>query len=739
MKELKRNRNACKTKAVFTKLIAVKKWPLFLKIIFFILILILCFDIVLKCIPSKKLNEFCSRQYSTRIYDRNGILLQVIPLGDGLRREYIPLKKIQKSVIKAFLEAEDKNFYAHPGIDLLSVARAYSQNKQAGRIVSGASTITMQLVRIIYPRDKNTAVTVKTKIAEMFKAFYLEAKFSKKEILELYLNNVPFGFQAEGIATAARTFFGTDVASLSDAQIKTLAQIPRRPSEYAPERNYVYPQLCPHFVNYVLGEYRKNNIALPDEIHLSIDSELNEQVSSAIQRKIMEYQEARIHNGAAFVINNHTGEIITWVGNGNFYDEHGGQIDGVTVRNQPGSSMKPFLYALGLERGFAPATVLPDIPMDFGGEKVYVPLNFNNRYNGPVRYRIALASSLNIPAVYLLYRIGVNDYMEKLSQLQFDSLEGERGSTGLSIALGSSEVTLYEMVHAFSVFANDGYMNKVTFEKQKPSLSDTRSFTKVYESDTARIICNMLSDDSARELGFGHSKTFSTQYDSMFKTGTSNQFQNIIALGATTEFTAGVWMGNFEGETVVRQTGSSIPASIVRQILDELTAEYGAGSFLQPQTYEKKRICVLSGMSAGENCPSVTEEYVLKENKEEQICTWHNKSNGHVQITYPSEYQHWASGQNMSGNISTGSSLLQIIYPTNGASFVYDSSIPQSQQMLRVQATGGSSNRAQLFVDDIFFGEAEGRLYWNVPLERGRHTLRVECNGEQTEIYFAVF
>lgn len=714
----------------------LKKIPRWVKIIFLIIIFLLSVRIIIAVIPSKKINAFVNRQYSTRIYDRNGILLNVVPLGQGLRREFIPLKEIPVSVQKAFINAEDKNFYLHPGVDLFSIARAYSQNKKAGRIVSGASTITMQLVRMIYPRETKP-VTVKLKIEEMFKAFLLEIKFSKKQILELYLNNVPFGFQTEGIASAARTFFGEDIKSLSAKQIETLSQIPRRPSDYAPVREYVYPQFCPHFVNYVIAEYKNKNISLPVELHLSIDSSLNEYASEEIQRKIMEYQEARIHNGAAFVINNRTGEIIVWVGNGSFEDEHGGQIDGVLVKNQPGSSMKPFLYALGLEHGFKPTSVLPDIPMDFGGEKVYVPLNFNDRYNGPVRYRVALASSLNIPAVYLLYHIGVSNYMEKLSELKFSSLEGQRSSTGLSIALGSSEVTLYEMVHAFSVFTRDGTVGELTFEKKKNSFVCKQS-NRIYSADTARILCDFLSDKNARELGFGHAKVFSTPYPCIFKTGTSNQFQNIIALGSTTEFTAGVWMGNFEGETVIRQTGSSIPAAIVRDLLDSLTEEYGAKEFLQPVSYSKENICVLSGFSPVEECTSITKEFVSNGKEKNPSCTWHTNVNGKTQINYPTEYQHWASGKNMAGTILFSNSPLEILYPTNGASFLYDPAIPEENQMLRVQAAGGSSDTAELFVDGISFGQIKNRFYWNIPLTKGMHSIKAVCNEEVCEIFITV-
>jgi len=749
----------------------VKKTPRWVKTALLILATLFAIRAALFLIPYKNLKTFTSKQNSTRFYDRNGVLLQVLPLEQGLRREYLPLKEIPVSVQQSFIQAEDKNFYIHPGVDFISIVRAAAQNKKQGRIVSGASTITMQLVRLINPREKNQLVTLKIKFLEMCSAIHLDAKLSKKKILELYLNNVPFGFQTEGVASASRTFYGTEVASLSEEQIKELSQIPRRPSEYAPEKKYVYAQKCPHFINYVTSQYKNKNEILPNSLRLSIDSELVANIENSIQQKLNDYKNARIQNGSAFVINNHTGEIFAWVGNGNFYDEHGGQIDGVLVRNQPGSSMKPFLYAEALdltiakpsEYNFYPTTILPDIPQDFGSSKVYVPLNFNNRYNGPVRFRVALASSLNIPAVYLLYNIGVTQYMSLLSELGFSSLDGERGSTGLSIALGSSEVTLYEMVHAFSVFPNDGNLLNINFladdidkkysddnkNKVKIISSAEKLFyknntiqKKVYSSDASRIICDMLSDSSARSLGFGHANVFETKYPCMFKTGTSNQFQNIIALGATTEFTAGVWLGNFEGETVIKQTGSSIPASIVRQILDYLTEQFGAGNFKQPAGFEKQEVCTLSGLSPTDVCPSTTKEYVKKtidgKRGELKKCDYHYKNNSQVQIRYPSEYQHWASGKNMAGTISSDETEINFLYPKDGAEFVFDPTVPQNVQSLRVQAYGGVSSSAELFVDDISFGIKKSTLFWNVPLAKGSHLLRIECGGEEKTISYTV-
>ena len=723
----------------------VRGWA---KALCFLVAVALGLYLALKMLPCPTLRRFMNRQNSTRFYDRNQILLYVLPLENGLRREYVPLKKIPRQLIEEFIAAEDRNFYRHCGIDIASVVRAAMQNRRAGRLVSGASTITMQLVRMLYPR-KTRQVTVPLKMLEMLRALYLEIKLSKNQILELYLNSVPFGFQLEGLGSAARAFYGVNLFSLTEAQMQELARIPRRPAKYAPQKTYVYQKKCPHFVNYVVAQFAQQHKRIPDELCLSVDSVLVERTEKNIQKKLDEYHDARVHNGAALVMNNRTGQILVWVGNASFEDkEHSGEIDGVLVRNQPGSSMKPFLYALALERGFAPNSVLPDIQQDYGGSQVYVPLNFNNRYNGPVRFRVALASSLNIPAVYVLYQVGLDEYLATLASLHFDSLHGQRGTTGLSLALGSGEVTLYEMVRAFSVFVRDGTVfDSLVFTADSVGAGNKNipNTHRVFEADTARILCSMLSDGGARELGFGHAAVFATPYPALFKTGTSNQFQNIIAMGSTSEYTAGVWMGNFEGETVIRQTGSSIPAAIVRDLLDILTEESGAQDFGQPEHFEKQTVCALSGMAITDACAAMAQEYVLKPGSYKSVgvqplqsCTWHSKKNGAVRIHYPSEYQHWASTKNIAGDIAKTDSELSFVYPINHAVFVYDLSIPQQAQMLSVEVVGGSEQAATLFADGQRVGIARGRFVWQIPLTRGTHELTVQCGQEQKSIEYSV-
>ena len=715
-----------------------RKIPVPLLLLLSVLLLVAAAFLTMRLIPSRTLSAFMERQYSSRFYDREGKLLYIMPLGDGLRREYYPLDKMGTNLVQAFIDAEDRGFRRHFGVNLLSLARAALQNGREGRVVSGASTITMQLARIIWPRKGKVTVAVKAK--EALLAVYLEAKLSKDEILELYLKAVPFGQQIEGVGSAARSFFSSEPSSLSPEQCVMLAEIPRRPADSRLGKVFPYPSLCMHFVNHVIAAYKEKDRRIPPAVELAIDSKLNSHAEFLIQKKLEEYKDSRIHNGAAIVLDNRTGEVLVWAGNASFDDDaHSGQIDGVSVRNQPGSSMKPFLYALAMEEGFSPSSVLPDIQQDFGSGGVYVPLNFNNRYNGPVRFRTALASSLNIPAVYLLHEIGLKKYMERLYLLGFGSLKGSEESTGLSLALGASEVTLEEMARAFSVFTNDGLLMEVSYTKAG---ADARvGWKRAYKSDTARVMCDILTDESARSLGFGHASVFDTPYPSIFKTGTSNQFQNIIALGSTTSYTVAVWMGNFEGETVIGETGSSVPARVVRSLLDELTQTGGAASFRQPASYRKARLCALSGLLPAASCPSVVEEYVSKGSKIGS-CTWHYAENGRLKVRYPSEYQHWADSRNFLGNSAQGTGdaegPLTITYPRNGAVFIYDASLPPSVQFLSVTAVGGQEKSASLSLDGQPVGTASQVFSWSVPLSRGTHVLSVTCGTERAVSEFEV-
>lgn len=720
----------------------------------------------LRLLPFPQLDAFMSRPCSTRVYDRNGELLQVLPLEEGLRREWYALDELPPRIAEVFVAAEDERFYRHCGIDFRALVRAAFQNMTQGRTVSGASTITMQLARLVVPRNAGE-VSLGVKFREAWNALRIEAKLDKRRILELYLNSLPFGLQAEGIGSAARTFFGAAPTELTETQVHALAVIPRRPAKYNPLENpaasfeaameigectgfsvtqaqwasafsgkkrFEYPMRLPHFVRHVQNQYRLAGKTMPPEVFLSASAELTEAAEAWVNTQLELHQQARLSHGAAVAIDNLTGEILLWSG-GNFGSGDSGQIDGVTVRNQSGSTMKPFIYAMALESGFAPGDVLADVPMDFGTQEAYVPLNFNNQYNGPVLMRTALASSLNIPAVHLLYRLGVDDYMALLGRLGFESLDGERERSGLSLALGSGEVTLLELVRGFSVFARGGGVPELRAELAPEGLAAAE--TAVFNGDTAAVICDFLSDRRARSLGFGFARVFSTPYPAIFKTGTSNQFQNIIALGSTTRYTVGVWMGNHGGETVVQETGSSVPAAVVRGILDALVQKNpsGAEPFPVPRTYRKAAVCALSGMPPGAACSAVTQEFVPAAGRRgRETCGWHFLRDGAVAVEYPQEYQRWLGGRNSGGGLA-GEGALEILYPADGAVFVYDPSIPAEAQKIRVDCTG-SGDAAELYVDGRLFQKTARPFVWFVPLRPGemRLSVRIPGTGESTGV-----
>ena len=716
-------------------------------------------------IPFESLKEIEQKPFSNVIVDSQENLVQVTALERGARREYTNYKDIPRNVKKIFIKAEDKRFYFHHGTDVIALVKAAAQNSSQKKVVRGGSTITMQLVKMM--NEKND-ISVKRKLHDIFYANVIETKRTKKQILELYLNSLYFGHGATGITSAARTYYGCTIQELNPQQICCLAVIPRNPTMYDPIKNptncaeracqlynkifrkkmsvadfiqfvpgqkYSYPFEAPHYVRYILqnkDEKILKQIEQNHKISLSINLELQHYAQQLLNDALVQAQNSRISNASVLLIDNQTGNPLVWIGNGNFFDEaNNGQIDGILVKNQPGSSMKPFLYALALESKdeqgnylYSPSSILADIPQEFGDAKLYIPSNFNNRYNGPVRFRIALASSLNVPAVYILNSIGVDNYLNKLFELGFDSLRKTGKDADLGLALGAGEVTLKELVQAFSVFTRDG-----------------KDFNgnQIYKQDTARIMCSILSDKAARALGFGYTQTFETDYPAIFKTGTSNQYQNIIALGATKQYTVGVWMGNFNGQTVVGKTGSSLPAWVAKNLLDYVSGDkqnYSALQFDEPQNWTKQKICPLSGMLATPNCRTSVYEY-FRNDESLEYCTWHKIQDNKIQTVYPPEYQQWARTTKPDATIEYNAAPLSIQTPKDNSLFYY-SEFHKEKQAVSVEVFGGPQNTLEIYYDDNFFGTTERPFTFQLPVERGTHTCTVVCGDERQTIRFII-
>jgi penicillin-binding protein 1C len=739
----------------------------FLKAVLIIAVSVLSIKLVLFFLPFKELEQFKNKPYSTVILDRNDNILQTLTTGDGTRREFVPFGKIPELVKDIFIKSEDRRFYIHPGFDPAALTRSLFLNARYKTTVSGASTITMQLARLVNPHPKGLS----GKFFEIVDSMRIEGKLSKKEILELWLNSIPFGYKAEGIQTASKTFFGKTSDKLSPGEILALSVIPRSPAKYNPQINpensveaslkvgkrinfkitedevrkavedvspYQWEFNAPHFVNFI-----KNSGKMPadgrKEFASSLDLVLNKNIESRLKSYIDNYHEFRLTNGAVIVLDNLTGEILGYVGSKDFYSkENSGEIDGVQILNQPGSALKPFLYGLAIDKfGFLPTTVLPDIPTKFGGEEIYIPENFNKRFNGPVRLRVALASSLNIPAVCTVVKIGVKNFALKLTDLGFDSLKDRIDRLGSGIAVGNAEISLYEISRAFATFPREGKKLELTFEKSVKR--EFKEGDRAFGPYASFIISDILSDSKSRTLGFGVTTLFDTPFQAMFKTGTSNQFNNLWALGATRDYTVGVWMGNFSGETVIGRTGSSIPALLCVEILKNMSKNKKPADFRIPDKVKKVQVCSLSGKKLTDNCPAGYYEY-LPENADIQPCDFHSNVGGVLKTFLPPAYSLWLSDRknfrilNEDGRIRKE---LEILTPNDNSVYYYDPSLPPDGQQVKIEAfCRNEKERLDVFINGSFYRSISYPFTFYFPLKRGKFNIRMSgtFDGENINI-----
>ncbi|MDR1025668.1 MAG: transglycosylase domain-containing protein [Treponema sp.] len=765
-----------------------------LRVIFFfagLVVLVAAVRLVLALVPYPELVEYRSRSRGLVIRDRNGAVLRVLPADDGVKREWVDLEDIPPGVVRTFVRAEDRRFFLHPGVDPVAAAGSAVQNMRAGRIVSGASTITMQLARLIRAHRPG----LRGKLGEAWDALRLEARLSKKEILELWFNGIPFGSNIEGLAAMTRARFGIPVGRLDDSKAALLAVIPRRPALYDPasdpdaavraalalsRRAGLNPDgdvlraaaaeastpageatatdrapfYAPHFTDRLAGLPEARSVK---QVTASLDLPLQLFAEERLLAELRGLRNNRVSNGAILAIENETGAVRVYVGSASWFDDSiSGKIDGVQVRNQPGSCLKPFLYALALDSGFTPQDILPDLPSVFGGTEAYIPANFNRRFNGPIRLRLALASSLNIPAVYLLECLGVRNFEEYLAALGFDSVAASMGTHGTGLALGNAEVSLEELVRGFSAFPRGG--TPADFRFIEEDTTDGTNGSTVMSPFAAWVISDILSDRGSRFVGFGPAPTLATEFPAMFKTGTANQFQHIWALGATRRFTVGVWMGNFSGETVVGSTGSSIPARIARDLLTALEQPDGSAKVRAPRgdtpqdagrwgnreagehpggprpaAIREARICALSGMVAGPFCPGTVREWTFGSGQNAS-CTWHAGG----ETRFPPEYRAWLTERFRSGGIIAGSGGGRIRIPLPGSVYYLDSALPPEAQALRIE-TAAFSPGAFVYADGFLHGVLNQAGVYVLPLSRGRHTVIVEDeDGSSSRVDFEV-
>lgn len=707
--------------------------------------------LIIYLIPYKNLEDFRHSYYSLQIKDVNGIELYSTSLDNGLKRFKVDESNIPKEIKKIILRTEDRFFYFHLGINPVSIIRTLYYNIKENRVVSGASTISMQLARIITPRDKS----IRSKILEMMDAVRIEIKLSKSEILSLYLSHIPFGKNMEGYGAASKRYYGKDLKELNEYEISLLSIIPRSPGIYDPVNSRddmiralsrtgsiiledyneafslislrsklpVNPIEAPHFVNFVIKTLDEDDYRNGSDIITTLDLNVQRDAQNLLNMFIDNSVDNRLSNGALLLI--YKGDIISYIGSGDFFDvENQGQIDGVQILRQPGSTLKPYLYELAFENGFTPASILPDIPTVFGKNEIYRPENYSQTYNGPVTIRTALASSLNIPAVYMLERLSVDKFIKRLKLLGFNSLLGQEDTLGLGLAVGNAEVSLYELVRGFRVFKNNGNYQDLNWKKGIVNDMET-----VMDSTYANITRDILSDRESRILGFGRKSVLNTEYPSYFKTGTSNQFTNIWALGATEDLTCGVWMGNFSGNSVIGTPGSSIPATLVERLLGELSSK---NEFEALTGVEKAKICSLSGGLYTDNCLTMRVEY-FKDISELKECSYH-KDNG--SIILPAIYSQWLSIYAYNNLSSFNSEQKMVISPQDGAVYFYTPDVPETFQGVEFQILGSGPFTIYGNGDTIYNGNLpfQGIIY----LERGSWNIDVETDSELIKRYIKI-
>lgn len=609
-----------------------------------------------------------------RVEDRHGLVLRTTRAQDGSLQRWVPLGEMDPDVIAAFLAVEDHRFYRHGGVDLRAVGRAIRDNFRGGRVVSGASTVTMQLARLYY----GTPRSIPGKIRQAFQAWRLEWHLDKATILEQYLNRVPLGQGAVGVPAAASLYFNRSATELSLGQSALLAGLARAPSgnnplvslkrarerrevglarlkvvhyanaedlERAEEEPLVAPAragsfFAPHFTSRLIAQLEDHP---PEDgvVRTSLDLGLQTALESEVRHTVDVLRTSGARHAAAVVLDNRTGEILAWVGSPDFWADTAGQVDMVISPRQPGSALKPFLYGLAFDRGYTPASVLPDIAHTYvTSVGPYRPRNYDRRFHGPVRAREALASSYNIPAVELTERLSAASLLDVLHRAGFESLDRSPGYYGLGLALGNGDVTLLELANGYRAIANGGTWRptgwRFVADRHLPAAGTS---TRVMSEASAALVLDILADPVARIPGFGLETPFDFAFPVAAKTGTSRHFTDNWAVAATRNFTVAVWVGNFNGQPMDRVSGVTGAGPLLHRAVLLTAARSAPGAFQRPQDVGAMpvTICSLSGLRAGPRCPNQV-EWFLAGTGPERECDWH-RGDG---LILPAEYQEWA-------------------------------------------------------------------------------------------------
>lgn len=717
---------------------------------------------------------------SLTLEDRNSLALRTTRAEGGALAQWLDIGRVDPQVLQAFVALEDRRFYAHHGVDLRAVGRAVVQNVRGARVVSGASTITMQLARLLAVGGHRWTA----KVAQVLWALRLERHLDKQQILAQYLNRVPLGQGTVGVAAAAALYFDASATHLSLGQAALLAGLASAPSadnpfispERARERRAAAlrrmvalgyatrdaadraaaepvlvqrrhaPFLAPHFTSRFLQWAEDSGLALSGRWRTSLDIALQTQLEAEVRHTVVLYRDRGVREGAAVVLDNATGEILAWVGSPDFWADTAGQVDMVVSPRQPGSALKPFLYGLAFDRGWSPASVLADVAHTYQtAAGPYQPRNYDRRFHGPVLARTALASSFNVPAIELTDRLGAGSLLRVLRDAGFASLTRGVEYYGLGLALGNGDVTLLEMANAYRALANGGVLQPVHWLAAAPGDLAVRTppaGRHFVSRGAAALVLDILSDPVARVPGFGIETPFDFPFPAAVKTGTSHNYTDNWAVAVTGGFTVAVWVGNFSGRPMRGVSGVTGAGPLLHRSVMDVARRYAPGVLPSPAAAGAVRIavCRLSGLRAMPRCP-VTDEWVLPGGPAIARCDWHRDDGT---VAWPAEYADWvvrnslgrrtAPGAVNATALAAASRRLRIVSPLDGDEYEVPPGVDPRYATLALRAAGEPGDDPVRWTVD---GRPVGGPRWR--LRPGTHTIRaVGASGRSADVTIQV-
>ena len=735
---------------------------------------------------------------STQVLDRDGVVIREVRSSEGKLSSRVALAELSPFVVPALLAAEDARFYSHPGVDPLAMLRAFAQALAERRLVSGASTLTQQLARAVVVRPR----TARGKWRELAIALRIESSLSKAQILEEYLNRVEFGPNLRGIDAASRHYFDKPAAQLDLAEAAALVSIPRGPTLYDPargtravlrRRDRVLERMIAQgstsaalahtaqaeplrltrglmqggSEHLVLGlvsgalapELRGERV---QRLHTTLDSGLQREVSELARRAGRYVADYGASSVSVVVVDNERGDVLAYVGSPDFYAADAlGQNDGARALRQPGSALKPFVYAAAMARlGMTAATLLPDLELHLPTpEGVYSPRNYDGRFHGPVLLRDALANSLNVPAVYTASRVGPEQVLTLLHRAGFSSLDQSAEHYGAALALGDGEVKLSELAQAYSMLARGGSFLPLRFYESAELASGARlskavsAATRVIEPGIAAVLTDVLADDLARAPEFGVGGPLAFPFAVAAKTGTSKGFRDNWTVGFTREVTVAVWAGNFDGTPMTGSTGVTGAGPLFHEVMLAAMRGRSRAPLLDHGGLVSVEVCELSGERAATSCPHHRREWFVPGHEPHASCEMHELvaidvqsglragpgcSGAVAQVfeRYPHEYENFARralrplaprefSARCPGELAAVAepSAPELIFPNAEATFVIDPGLREDQEI--VLEARSRSERLAFFVDERRLAtlSAPFRLPWR--LSPGSHRVRV--------------